>query len=259
MGIALVFIAFGVGAQEASSPEERGVEIGTIVSSAIDTALPGIGSIAQAVIDIVRPNRNREEEAKEAAEAAQEKVMSELKRKISGVEPLVNQLNVFGTFLQYGFRANLSLTALIEFVADNPAPTEAQWNGEIRPAWATVYSSLNAISYTPTQITDQIQSEGLRLMLLQLIEAKVATGSAINSKITNGSTNDLVEDLSKLSGTLSALHVVARVQLDDLHDQVDALVKWANGAQSISAGGNDREIQRDVASAMEVLASAAEN
>jgi hypothetical protein len=234
--------------QTTPTPAEKGTAIGQVIASAIDTALPGIRSLATSILSIFHPaapqgasaaaqQTQQSTQLKAALNTAVKSIEDSVKSKISGVGPLANQLDVFGPFLQYGFRASNDLAKLSAEVAAHPHPTSSEWD-VITADWAEVNGSLN-------QLTDanlsSIQSDNIRTMLSDVIEAKNTTARAIQVYVDSGTAGssdaNLARELSELAKTLATIHVAARIQLQDLSDQIHTLVNWSNNLGPAQGGG----------------------
>jgi hypothetical protein len=154
----------------------------------------------------------------------------------------------------------MDLATLTTLVAVNRKTTAEQWTGSIRPQWAKVKASLDQLNIPSKQLQDQIASETLENLLLGIMEAKTATGAAIDAIVSSpqppSDTNSLLSELETLSKSLSTLNVAARVQVNSLGEQINQLTQWAQNAEGAPSGRVPESLGQDVAEARRILGAA---
>lgn len=250
----------GVSAQDAA--KAKGTEIGTVIASAIDTALPGIGKLTTAIVDIFKPRANKAEKEKEvetAVKGATDALASSIKLEVRKVEPLAVQLDTLAPFLQYGFRANAELSGLIATIAPIPNAASPDWDNAVKPRWAKIKGALGQIALDGNDIKKNVASEQMQQLLLGVMEAKAMTLPAIEIHLGAKNKAGLMEELTKLGESLATLHVVARIQLNGISNEVHALVKWSQGLKQAQGDPAKlpEEIQADFGAASKMLKQAA--
>jgi hypothetical protein len=237
----------------------KGTQIGTVISTAINTALPGISSLAKAIVGIFAPKPTPQQQTAvtSATKQATDTMKKQIADQVKTIEPLETQLNALAPFIQYGFRGNADLSALIEYISTTKVITDQQWRTTVAPMWGKVQAELDLIKISPDDLDKQIVDLELREMLENLLEVKAVSGKAIGLLISAKARDELASELTKLSDSLSTLHVVARVQLRNIASQIDVLVKWSNGLNTAQGAPHlPKEVVEDITTAKQVLGRA---
>jgi hypothetical protein len=266
VAISLLIVSGSSYGDPTSDAKAKGTQIGTVISSAISTALPGISTLATAVLNIFKPKDatapDKQAQVQQATADTSAAIEQAIKAQLVPVQSLATQLDTLGPFLQYGFRASADLSTLMAFLAGNPKPTPDQWRGKIKPTWASIKAALDAIPITSAMVQSDVPATDLQELLLQILEAKAVTSAAIQSLVSTSTSDGLADALGKLNSTLSTLNVVARVQLNSLSQEVHTLTKWAltppttKPPKAQGVKGLPKEIQLDKDAATKILLGA---
>jgi hypothetical protein len=218
--------------------QSRGTQIGSVITGAINAALPGVGSLAQAVMNLftAHPNPQQTAAAQKASTDAEKTLKDKIAAEIKDIAPLEAQLNTLGPFIQYGSRANARLSALIEYVSINTTLTDDQWHKTVAPLWSEVQAELDLITTSPPDVDKLVVDSNLKDTLQNILEVKAVAAKAVPLLITAKAHKELSGALDKLNDALMPLDVIARVQLRSIADQVDILVTWAKGVSTGQGG-----------------------
>jgi hypothetical protein len=242
----------------AADAKEKGTEIGTIISTAIDTALPGLSKLTETIAAIFKPKEKEKTELDAEVKKATAEFEAQVKKNVAAIQPLSAQLAAIGPFLEYGFRASVTLSSMITFLAEHPNMAASDWQ-QVQADWAEVSQGLKQIPFTTQQLHEQVSDDRVEEVLLGILTARDVTGAGISILVNSKSSPSLLAGkLKELVQALSTLQYVSRIQLNNLNDQIDALVQWSKGkAQGSATAPTAHGIKEDEKLARELLQTAA--
>jgi hypothetical protein len=259
----MVLLTFSSGISAQDAAKAKGTAIGTVIASAIDTALPGISKLTSSIVEIFKPRDNvkaeKQKEVETAVTSATNALSQAIKEEVKKVEPLATQLDTLGPFLQYGFRANAEISGLMAVLAPIQGAASPEWANSVAPRWAKIKGALGGIVLDANDIKKNIVSEQMQQLLLGVMEAKTVTVPAIEADLAAKNKAGLMDELTKLGESLATLHVVARIQINGISNEVHSLVNWAQGAGKAEGGPQQlpAAIQTDFGAATNLLKQAA--
>jgi len=246
---------WGQAEPESPTPEETGANIGTIVSSAIDKALPGVGTLAKSLIDIIKGDKKPKEkvkqlEAKVAELEKTEKLYSETKKRIGSVAPLASQLIIVKTFVHPSFAASLKLNDLNTYLKSRQSLSREEQE-LVKFHWNQARDSLAEISAKPNEIESYVtRHDNLQQTLLRILAVRDGNAKAIDDLLKSSALvgsepllQQLKETLETYRDVLSAIDLAIQVQMAALSSEVKALADWAADAKGDEREGLPEDLQ----------------
>jgi hypothetical protein len=226
----------------------KGTSIGTVISKAIDTALPSFSGLVSTIFGIFKPKENSDQSkaVTDAVNKATADFKKNLQSKFATIAPFGTQLDTLGPFIQYGFRASVDLASLQEYLTLHPAPPPESWAKDILPMWSGIKAELDSIPFQQNDVLSKVVDKNLQLLLIGVLDAKNITSKKAESYANAKSVGQFQKELSNLSTALDTLHVVARLQLRAMSDEVTTLTDWAKGTgQSARVMPENIKVDRD--------------
>ena len=231
--VALLFVLtslmpFAMQSPTAPAPgTDTGQKIGTIVKTAIDTALPAVGSL----INLFWKKGDGDKQTKQELQANIDKSQADLKKqfankaqeKLKPVADVASELLVVGRFLE---PATLAHEAVIQ-MQSRPTIDKTDWDVAKRQL-----DQIDKIADTDVNI---IRDKWLRDTLMQIKGVNNKLAIRIKGEIDKPSPNktQLAVNLAQLEAVLGSITQAVGYELSDLQADLKGLSDWAKGA----AGG----------------------
>lgn len=214
-----------------TSPEERGKQIGAMVSAAVDTALPIIGKI----LDVFK-NKKKDEKASKgeltsAVDTAKNDFTDSAKKAFQPAATISRELRVIKTFSSAGVNANASLTTIDQMLA-KPSPPYSKISIE----WKVAKNFLNDVATVSKEDILAIPEQTIQERINAVLRARKDVMERIDGDISEAmkspqgfSSTELRNEVNKMRMLLNGFDSLAAIELDILQDDIDKLGKWANG------------------------------
>jgi hypothetical protein len=208
---------------------KKGQQIGTIISSAIDTAFPVIGK----VMDLFKGGKKSasKDEVAQASTDAQKQFMSTVKQKIQPAATVAKELAVLQAFATAAVNAHdnvLTINHLLEASTPNYDQVDTEWTiaKNYLADVITIKTADIQIVADPNIQLRLLDLQNSRRDLMVRIDRNVALGKG--GKPLNKA--DLQTQMAAMSDLLKGLNSLAAIELATLQADIDNLAKWANGA-----------------------------
>jgi hypothetical protein len=219
-----------------TTAQDRGKSIGTIVSSAIDAALPGIGTLAKAIIGIFKPSAKPDDPQVKAATAASKQQTTDSTKaandKLSPVSEVADELRIVNGFTSNSVVALYNLAQVVDLAARKPI----NWT-VLRAKWGSFKGPFHSAlkSATAQDVSMKVKDLYVRSLIQKIFNLDDTVVNEADTYIKDGSdatVADLQTALSALREPLTDLSLAASIELDRLASDIGALAKTAKGAQS---------------------------
>jgi hypothetical protein len=221
-------------AQNPPPGTSTGQKIGTIVSAAINTALPGVSAILNLLPkksngqpkDSVKPD-----EVKTAVEAARKDLLKAALDNLKPVNEVSAELSTLNKFLTPTVVASENLIRIQTRFSTTAQPfADTFWQAQ-NGDWAVAKARLNTLNNITDSDIAKIRDLWLRNKLatikVQGSDSLIRLDDAIKNK-TVAQIPDLLKDLIAL---LSDVSMAVGYELSDLQNDLGELGKWAGGPQ----------------------------
>lgn len=221
-------------AQDPPPGTATGKKIGTIVKTAIDTALPGVTTLIEAIWGPRKADdKIKKDELAKAVDAAKKQLQDEFTKKaqtnLRPVQQVSAELQVLRQVLQPSVFAQEQILQMQTRLASGSLDANAQAQQEAD--WKVAKAQLDKLKVIKQQDLDNIRDLWLRHMVSRIVELNNDQVLRVDPKATGPAA------LNALQGVSLALRdVTAAVgyELAALESDIGELAKWANNAQ----GGN---------------------
>jgi len=225
----LAVIPATVQPQEANT---AGTRLGSIIKSAIETALPAAGQIVDLIWSkIPRPdNRIDRAQLTSAVASARLDLFSSANAKIAPVTDVVSQLNIVNQYLEPAVEATHTTSMMLGALSTASVLKGSDW-ATLATQWKV---SKNFLASIGTGNAGAIPDLWLRDKLGKISNISKELIPYIDADISQQRRTPLIQHLQDLQSRLSDVSAAVGYQLSDLQGHLDALAKWARGAQSAS-------------------------
>lgn len=210
-------------AKVASTTPSEGTRIGTIISDAIDVALPNATKLIGAIFG--SGNTAKKPEATAAVSKQVDSSTQAANAKLKEISSIATELNVVSEYLEQSVPASQKIARLLTRLDDAPAgsmPTTTKTD------WDDVNKSLQKLSDIKMSDINGVQP-GLRLTLLQVRSIYESNQSDIQDSISRKDTTSLKAQLRSISSLLNSVVAIAGIEITDLQQGLSALAAKGNG------------------------------
>jgi len=221
-------------AQDPPPGTSTGQKIGTIISTAINTALPGVTAILGLLPkksngqpkDSVKPD-----EVKTAVETARKQLLAAALDNLKPVNAVSEELSTLNKFLTPTVVANENLIRIQTRFTTTSQPFKDSFWQEQSGDWEVAKARLNTLS----TITDGDIAKIRDLWLRNKLTSIKAQGADLVIRLDNAMKNKSVAQIPDLLKNLIALladvSMAVGYELSDLQNDLGALAKWAGAGQ----------------------------
>lgn len=224
-------------AATASPAATAGSTIGTIIKSAISTALPPVGAILNSILATSaatnKPDNTRVTvgQVKSAAntpnaqQCVQQQITAAIQPKLAPVSEVAGELAVVGQFLLPSVEATKNLTLMQAELAAQPV----NWP-DVRLNWSLVKVQLVKVKSVPDSQINSISDLWLRDKLTKIKSANDAPATVIDAEIAANDPAKTAAAAQSLAQVLDGMTAAAGYELANMQTDLTNLANWAKGA-----------------------------
>jgi hypothetical protein len=218
--------------------EQTGKKIGTIVSSAIDTAFPVIGKI----LDLFKGSNKKsasKDEVTKATNDAQKQFLATVKQKMQPAATVAKELGVLQAFATAAVNAHENIVKINGLLEQNMPDYD-----QVDTEWGIAKNYLADVITIKKEDIQAVSDPVIKLRLMDLQDSRRDLMIRIDKNVALGKTHktlkkaDLQVQIEAMSALLKGLNSLAAIELAELQADIDSLAKWASGA----AGGGEKAI-----------------
>src|ERR1700733_5619281 len=174
--VSLVVMRLTAYAQDTPPPAgvDTGKKIGTIVKTAIDTALPGVTTGISTIADLIWKNKssNNEKIKKPELDEAVKKTRTELitaaQKQIQPVGQVADELALLGKFLTPSVEANVNIIRMQTRLSSSASPVPDNVWKDQKEDWAVAKGNLAAMGSISNDELKKVRDLWLRNMLSKI-------------------------------------------------------------------------------------------
>lgn len=213
-----------------------GRKIGTIVRTAIETALPG----ASALLGLIWGNRSsndriNQEQLRQAVEAARPEIrdtlIAEAQRRLEPVSQIAEELRIVNYFLEAAVQANQNVITMQTRLGTTPSPTDDFWRSQTED-WDVAKNHLRRLEGVQESELELIRELWLRDQLRRIRSSNIDLVVRVDARLQAKDPAGLAQQLERLSDTLQGIQAAVGYQIADLRADLRNLAEWARGAQA---------------------------
>jgi hypothetical protein len=234
-------------AQNPPPGTSTGQKIGTIVSTAITTALPGFKTI----LDLLPKKNNgqpkdnvRPDEVKAAVETARTQLLSAALDKLKPVNEVSGELLTLSKFLTPTVVANENLIRIQTRLATTSQPFKDNFWQAQNADWAVAKARLNTLNNITDADIAKVRDLWLRNKLSTIKVQGTDQVIRLDDALKNKTVAQIPDLLKDLIGLLSDVSMAVGYELSDLQNDLGELGKWG-GAQGGGPAIPDHFITED--------------
>lgn len=227
-------------AQE-ETPVGIGEKFGGIISAAISTASPAIGTFIELIRDKIKKGSDvrREDvvtvsDLQEQLTAQREKLLADFRNTLGGLISISEEIDVVLDFTEPATDAQQDIIPIIHTLAANQAPPRAIWE-QIAKDWADASRALSRLNTLPNDEIRKLSSLYLRDRLTDIRTINIRLTDSVGEAIDRADRTDALIQLNELNRRLSGLTSAAGYLMDDLSSgfvSATNLVAMGNSAAS---------------------------
>jgi hypothetical protein len=212
------------------SAKATGQKIGTIVSSAVDTAFPVIGKIMDLFKTKKPDEKATQADVQKAVKTAQDDFQKNAKAKIQPVSTISKELTVISNFASAGVKARENIANMDNLLAQatpNYSKVALEWKiakNNLADVLTIKPADIRAIREATIQ-ERCLDLQSARNDLMVRIDANLDDA---NKQAKSFSKQDLQNQISAMLSLLKGFDSLAAIELASMQDDIDSLSKWAN-------------------------------
>jgi hypothetical protein len=212
--------------------EATGQKIGTIIKTAIQTALPGVSSL----ISLLFPGKSDSDKVKVAdvkttasaadtQKALQQQITAAIQPKLQPVSQVASELQVVSLFTLPSVEA----TKYIAVLQTNLASKSINWTN-VSTQWSLVKQQLQKVKGVSDAQINSISDLWLRSKLSAMRDANDAQTTLIESAIAQKDGPAASAAVGSLAPVLDGMTAAAGYELANMQSDLTNLANWARGA-----------------------------
>ena len=234
--LAVVVLSSGsVLSQVAQEPSgtTTGRRIGTVVVAAIETALPGVTKLVDAIWGSrSSSDKVNKDQLKTMVGDARQTLLQQVRQALTPIVTLSDELEVINRFLQATSSANANVGRMQNRLSDKANMTDETW-GDQREDWLVAKAQLENISRVPDNDLSKIGNLWVRDQLRRLREANVDLVIRVDERIRSKDAAGLGKNLQQLASILGDIEPIVGYELADLRSDARNISNWANAERSL--------------------------
>ncbi len=207
--------------------KQTGQQIGTLVSSAVDTAFPIIGKIMDLFAGSKKP---KQDDVAAAVKKAQTEFVTSAKLKLQPAATISKELAVIQTFGIAGVSATENIANINRLMQDK-SPNY----GKVALEWKIAKSYLADVLVMKQADVQAVREPTIQERIVTLQNARKDLMLRIDDNIANAqkkpdsiSRQELSDQITAMAGLLKGFNTLAAIELATLQSDIDDLAKWAN-------------------------------
>ena len=206
--------------------QSTGAKIGTIVTDALNAALPGVG----ALVKLFRPSDNPTNATTvQQVTAARKQLLTDAAAKLKPLSGMSGELAAVNQFLAASVPAtNRCARFLGALDTTQPGDPETQ-------LWKECQEQLKKIAAIQDTVLQAVTDDGIRLQLVTLQGLVRDADSEIQRSITAKNWPDVRGQVRALNQSLNAVLALSGIEVSRFKAATDQLVQWANNPAGSSA------------------------
>jgi len=216
------FFSFG---QDPTPSESTGEKIGTIIKTAISTALHGVSELVNIIWPKTNPNKVNKEKLKESVEASnkalKDALVANFQEKLNGVSDIQKEIDIVKQFLIPTEVTKVNMARIVEKLN---AP-DVNWNSIVEE-WDIAKTHLITIKNVDTK---QIRDKWLRTILNKITTAQNNIIIRINNSLSSKNIENAKRHFFDLNNIVEDVSQTMVFQLDNLSSEFLSLSQWAKG------------------------------